>query len=520
MISEYFPSTRHFRNRSRFLIVVAPAAMLSFFFRSLPDSHMLIATCFMLSVSAVSFLTGSFLWGSLSSAAGLASMLLFSGMPVELGTFSLFSYPFVAMMINALIISRLVSTIRARARLSLEKQAKADKLTEISNELLSASEMQRIVDLILDYSRDFSGSSVIFYQKPPRTGIPALVRIMRREHETAMTSYHEKFIVQWVFENKKKAGVGTDFCGRSCCVYLPLISHAAVWGVLGIYCEEQKPLEKMQLKLLNSAVSQTAMTVERQHLTETQQQITLEAEKEYMRANLLRAVSHDLRTPLTGMIGSSATLLEHKNSLTEGQRDRLIRNIHEDSNWLLHMVENLLSVTRISAADSKVSKTPEPLEEVVSEAVMRIKKRYPDAQIKVRVPEEFLMVPMDATLIEQVLINLTENSIIHSGSQKPTELYVEKETSQVLFHVKDYGKGLVADTGEASPASGFGFTFDGYSHKKNKSTDSSKGIGIGLSICKTIINAHGGTIAAQNHENGGALFTFSLPLEGGTLNEF
>ncbi|ABX41130.1 sensor histidine kinase [Lachnoclostridium phytofermentans] len=234
------------------------------------------------------------------------------------------------------------------------------------------------------------------------------------------------------------------------------------------------------------------------------QRLNADAEKEKMRANLLRAISHDLRTPLTGMIGASATYIEMKDNLTEEEKDELILHIHEDSNWLLHMVENLLSVTRIHSNNTTVTKVSEPVEEVVSEAVMRLKKRYPNAKILVKTPDEFLMVPMDATLIEQVMINLLENAYKYSKSKKPIELTVTKEPNFVRFSIMDYGVGINKDTI-------YNF-FEGNTATKNTSSDSTKGMGIGLSICKTIIRAHGGVIEASNHSNG-ASFTFTLPLD-------
>ena len=154
--------------------------------------------------------------------------------------------------------------------------------------------------------------------------------------------------------------------------------------------------------------------------------LLMEAEKEKMRANLLRAISHDLRTPLTAIIGSSSTYLENKTYLSEGEKDSLVEHIYEDSNWLLNMVENLLTVTRINANTASVVKTEESVEEVVGEAVTRLKKRLPDVAIRVKVPDEFYLIPMDATLIEQVIINLLENASRHSGTVDPIELNVWK----------------------------------------------------------------------------------------------
>ena len=230
----------------------------------------------------------------------------------------------------------------------------------------------------------------------------------------------------------------------------------------------------------------------------------MDAEKEKMRANLLRAISHDLRTPLTSIIGSGIVYLENGPRLTDQEKTDLVSHILEDSNWLLNMVENLLSVTRINNETAKVNKSLEPVEEVLSEAVIRLRKRLPDSQIRVRVPDEVLMVPMDAVLIEQVLINLIENAIVHSQSTEPVECYVEDADTEVAFHVRDYGIGI--------PPEKLVTIFDGSSSTTSTSTDGRKGMGIGLSICKTIINAHGGSIGAVN-QSSGAEFYFTLPKE-------
>ena len=227
-----------------------------------------------------------------------------------------------------------------------------------------------------------------------------------------------------------------------------------------------------------------------------------ETEKERIRANLLRAVSHDLRTPLTTIIGSSASCLEDYDDLTDQEKRELIHNIHEDAGWLLNMVENLLTVTRIQDDSGKVKKSPEVVEEVISEAITRTRKRNPKIKICVNMPEDFLIVPMDATLIEQVLINLMENACVHSHTEKPLELTVTNERDYVSFKIRDYGIGL--DEMQLP------YIFEG--KYTRSAADSYRGVGIGLSICKTIITAHSGTITAANHENG-AEFTFTLPKE-------
>ena len=241
-----------------------------------------------------------------------------------------------------------------------------------------------------------------------------------------------------------------------------------------------------------------------------QEQLRTESETEKMRANLLRAVSHDLRTPLTSIYGACSTVIENYDSLGREQKLKLLGEVCEDAQWLNRMVENLLSVTRIQGDSLSINTTEEPVEEVVGEALEKLKKRYPDAAIRVKIPEEFLMIPMDAVLIEQVTINLLENAIVHSGSILPIDFIVEDHPEHVSFIVRDYGKGLSEEKLQN--------LFETGTYNNSRSSDSRKGMGIGLSICKTIITAHHGTLSGRNHADG-AEFCFTLPKAGASATE-
>ena len=247
----------------------------------------------------------------------------------------------------------------------------------------------------------------------------------------------------------------------------------------------------------------TNMKEQAQALQQQEKEL-MEAEKEKMRANLLRAISHDLRTPLTSIIGSGTIYLENGSDMSEEEKSELVRHILEDSNWLLNMVENLLSVTRINNETARVKKTEEPVEEVVGEAVARLRKRIPEARISVTVPDEFIMIPMDAILIEQVLINLMENAVVHSGTEEPVECSTRIREDAVEFHIRDYGIGI--------PEERMDSLFDGSTRTAARTSDGKKGMGIGLTICKTIVTAHGGQIFARNRDPG-AEFWFELPRE-------
>ncbi|KPU43780.1 sensor protein KdpD [Oxobacter pfennigii] len=222
--------------------------------------------------------------------------------------------------------------------------------------------------------------------------------------------------------------------------------------------------------------------------------------------------SFDLRTPLTGILGASSAILENGDSLDKETHIKLASDIKKDSQWLIRMVENLLSVTRINEGTMNVKKTPEAAEEVVAEAISITRKRFKERKINVKVPDELLLIPMDGTLIEQVIINLMENAIKHSGENTTIDVNVKKENNFAVFEVSDNGEGISEND--------FPYLFESYVPNGKKSSDSSRGMGIGLSICMSIIKAHNGKIEAANKKEGGAIFKFTLPLEGGERNCF
>lgn len=229
-----------------------------------------------------------------------------------------------------------------------------------------------------------------------------------------------------------------------------------------------------------------------------------EAEREKIHSNLLRAVSHDIRTPLTGIVGATNVLLEQEDSLTPQQRHELLKNANEDAQWLIHIVENLLSITRIGAENARVEKSPEVPEEVIEGAVAKFRRRHPEIEIRVELPEELMLVPMDPLLIQQVLTNLLENAATHG--ETTTQITVR------LVHSGKWSRCTVEDNGKGIPASRLEHLFDG-SQSAVQQGDRGRSMGIGLSVCRTVVQAHGGRIRGENMRSGGARFTVDLPLE-------
>ena len=232
--------------------------------------------------------------------------------------------------------------------------------------------------------------------------------------------------------------------------------------------------------------------------------VVREAERQRTYADLLRAVSHDIRTPLTGIMGATNVLLEQDGELTEEQRRALLTDAHEDAQWLIRVVENLLSVTRIGGEVAKLNKSWEAPEEVIEGAIAKFAKRHPEIAVKVMVPDELLLVPMDPLLMQQVLTNLLENAAIHGGGVTLVTISLEKSSENAVIYVTDNGCGIAK---EKMPT-----LFDG-SADSGSWGDMKRNMGIGLSVCRTIVMAHGGSIYAENKETGGAMFRIVLPMK-------
>jgi len=236
-----------------------------------------------------------------------------------------------------------------------------------------------------------------------------------------------------------------------------------------------------------------------------QEKLKAEAEKERMRGNLLRAVSHDLRTPLTSIYGACSIIIENFDSIPKSRQLRLLKDIQADSQWLNRMVENLLSVTRVDTDTVRLSKHSAVLEELIDTLLVKFHKHYPEQSIHVQIPDEFVSIPMDPVLIEQVLMNLLENAVFHAHGMKNLWLSVALKNNSAVFSVEDDGCGIPQDR--------MAHLFSGLLDSEAPADSTRSNMGIGLSVCKTIIKAHGGELKAGNRPDGGAFFRFALELE-------
>ena len=287
---------------------------------------------------------------------------------------------------------------------------------------------------------------------------------------------------------------------------------ASLIGMLAVNFAFTFPYFKFNFIIIENFVSAVVMLVISMMTSvlttelKRQEKMRMETEKEKMRANLLRAISHDLRTPLTTIYGSSSAMVENVKDLSKEQMAELADDIREDSQWLIGMVENLLSVTKIDSGDVKLIKTPVVLEELIDSVLVRFKKRYPNQEVLVEIPDEFIDIPMDAVLMTQVIVNMLENAVQHAKGMKTLVLRVSVVENEAVFEIIDDGCGIPKERMER--------IFTGYFATGNLPADNQKrNMGIGLSVCASVIKAHDGKIMVENLKEGGCCFRFTLKME-------
>lgn len=491
----------------RFLILLGSATIASSLLFITAGNSSNCAIFYMLAIFLISRYTTGYIWGILGSVIGVIAVNYFFTYPYMEIDFLRDGYPitFSGMLTVSLITTTTATHLNTQKQDALNREQMLEKINHFNNHLLSAKNKEEMLNLSISFLSELNHADVLFV--PNEYQNDSFSNDTDNHFSEVYTDVNDPVIKEYIKTTLDKNELMTLEREEIYYTFLPISSSVHKWGTLVLYSKQP---QTNQMELNRLMIPQLSLSLEHYSLIEHHQTLLMDSEKEKMRSNLLRAISHDLRTPLTGIIGSSSTYLEAKEYLDETNKDKLIHGILEDANWLLNMVENLLTITKISQETALVKKVPEPIEEVVSEALMRFQKRYPKSKVIVKIPDEFLMVPMDATLIEQVIINLLENAVKHSNTIKPTEFTVETKQSEVSFSIKDYGQGI--------PENRLASIFDGSPISTNDKNDRKKGMGIGLTICKTIILAHQGRILASNHPTG-AIFSFYLPIEGGDSYE-
>ena len=283
-----------------------------------------------------------------------------------------------------------------------------------------------------------------------------------------------------------------------------MVAGDRLLGVAAVHTGE-RPFSGVVLPYLQTVLNQLSLSIEREELEHESEQIQLEVEKEKLRSNLLRGISHDLRTPLTGIAGAANYIAANAGEIEPEELRRMMQGVERDAVWMNNVVTNLLHLTRIQEGALQIKKTTEVVDDVVADALERTRNQRQERSVSVRLPEEVVAVPMDGLLIRQVLCNLLDNAFSHTRPGTSVRLTVERQTDAVQFAVEDNGGGI--------PQQVMDHLFESFVDAGNGRADGRRGMGLGLAVCRAIINAHGGRIWAENNQDGGAGFFFTLPVK-------
>lgn len=315
----------------------------------------------------------------------------------------------------------------------------------------------------------------------------------------------EKGVAEWVVRNNKHAGATTDTVSHAQNLYLSVRGNQEVMGVIGVPSRYYPQLDVFEKNLMIAILNECGLILERRRLLAEKQAVEIETQRERLRSNLLRAISHDLRTPLTSISGNAGILMERNISLDEDKKQEIYRSIYDDSMWLVNLTENLLSITRIENGSMRLNMNAELIDDVFHEAVAHLDRHAEEHDISIELEDNLLMAKMDVRLVIQVIINIVNNAIKYTPKGSHIILSARKENGTVLVSISDDGPGISDEAKE--------HLFDMFYTAGIGKADCRRGLGLGLSLCKSIIEAHGGTISMSDRRPHGAVFSFTLPLE-------
>ena len=326
-----------------------------------------------------------------------------------------------------------------------------------------------------------------------------------------MFAYIFSISFKWVYKNNKRAGATTDTLSAAKCLYLAVRGKDRVFAVSGIVMEKEARLGVFEKSLVIAMLGECGLALEKEWLNETKKQITMQAQQEQLRTNLLRGISHDLRTPLTSILGNAGILVSNSEILNEEQKTGLYTDIYDDATWLIKLVENLLSITRIDNGTMNLDLQPELLDEVIEEALLHVSRRSAEHVIETILGDELLMAKMDSRLIVQVIINIVDNAVKYTPAGSHITISAKKDGQFARIEITDDGPGI-SDAAKTK-------LFDMFFTADNISADGRRGLGLGLSLCKSIIHAHGGTIYVKDNAAQGTVFGFTLLAEEVDVHE-
>jgi two-component system sensor histidine kinase KdpD len=405
---------------------------------------------------------------------------------------------FGVMLAVGLLVSGLTNRVRAQADAARQREQRTAALYAMSRELARTRGVNQLVAIAGRHLAEVFRSEIVVLL-PADAGSLAPPPGVTGQFEVNAT---ELAVARWVYEHRQPAGLGTATLPGASALYLPLMDPRGPVGVLGVRPADARAFDAPeQLHQLETFANQTALAIERARLADEAQAAQVRAETERLRSTLLSSVSHDLRTPLATITGAASTILEAGARLDEATRQELLESIREEADRLNRLVQNLLDITRIESGAVQLRKGWHPVEEVIGAALGRLGKPLGDRRVTTHVPADLSLVPIDAVLIEQVLINLLDNALKYAPADSPIEVGASAAEGGVTVEVADRGPGLPEGDEER--------VFEKF-YRKHGGPE--VGSGLGLAICQGIVRAHGGRMWAENRPGGGAIFRFTLPI--------
>jgi two-component system, OmpR family, sensor histidine kinase KdpD len=414
-------------------------------------------------------------------------------------------WTFAVMLAAALIISTLTARVRRHAEDARQREHRTEALYRLARQLAATSGRYQLVVTAQQELNGLTGGDVGIFlvgvdgrlQLAPGIGL----------EDTVMDSEADLAVARWVFDHSQMAGVGTDTLPSAKALYMPLIGHEGPVGVMGLRLARltERLLTPDQRQLLEACAGQIALALQRMALAEQAQRVLVQVETEKIRSSLLSSVSHDLRTPLAVIAGSASTLVESGDAADPATRHELMQTICDETARMTRLVDNVLRMTQLQSGAITPQKQWQPLEEVVGSALGRAGPALADRPIKVHVPPDLPLLNFDGVLVEQVLVNLLDNAAKYTPPHTAVEIEASVDGQEAVIQVADHGPGLAA--GEEQQI------FDKFV-RGAAAAPGRRGAGLGLAICRAIVEIHGGRIWAENRPEGGARFTFTIPIEG------
>lgn len=485
------------------ILCIIGATFIGYVFRALDFPETNIVIIYIFSVVLTARFTEGFFYGVVASIMATGAFNYFFTVPYH--TFSVkdpsYVVTFVVMALTAFVTSALTATVKRQAQAANRREAEATALYHLTDRLGEAVEVKDVAKIAVSSVSDVMdcGAACLCFDED---GMPEneYIQQKNKSEQIYRSLSNGEEIKERMEKLRASYEIGEEFCD------FPIRGEESVLGVFRIPRERVQEMSKAQIQQLHAMLASTALAMGRLWSSRERIRAKEQVVQERYRGNLLRAISHDLRTPLSGIMGTSEMLM----GMTEKEdvRYQMAEGIYKDAGWLHSLVENILSLTRIQADGLELNRQPEAVDEVVEFAIAAIAKRAPGREITVELPEEVLLVPMDAKLIGQVLVNLLDNALKHTRPENEIRVSIWRECQEnrVLFSVADRGTGIAQDE--------MAQIFQMFYTTNRKGPDAQRGVGLGLTICESIVTAHGGRISARNREHGpGAEFIFWLPME-------